>query len=120
MGTRRLDSVPGVVDQAHGTINQAQASTRTPVVPTATATARRAQTAARRAQTARGAAWTDFECLCLVKAWISVSEDPLRGTYQKAEDFYQNLGDLFNRSVSSGTPVSDAMGAGVPTRRRDD
>jgi hypothetical protein len=55
-----------------------------------------------------------------VKAWISVSKDPSRGTYQKAEDFYNNLAERFNRLLSLSTPMSDAMRATALTKKRED
>jgi hypothetical protein len=111
----KMTSIDEDVSDDDSILGLGGAATRPPAVPAAAT-----GTTASRQLSSRGASWTDSECLCLVKAWISVSEDPLRGTYQKAEDFYKNLGELFNKLVSSSTPVSDAMRSGAPTKIRKD
>jgi hypothetical protein len=84
--TARLEAtlVPRPVNRV---VNLVQGTAMPPAVHAATTATRQSAPTT----TSRGAAWTDFECLCLVKAWISVNEDPSRGTYQKAEDFYNNV-----------------------------
>jgi hypothetical protein len=37
----------------------------------------------------RGKNWSSDECTTLVRRWIAVSEDPIKGTDQKGDDFWE-------------------------------
>jgi len=59
----------------------------------------------------RGAGFTPLEDAAIAKAWITVSENSILGTEQKADDFMQQVADFYNESFKpanreSRTPES--------------
>lgn len=50
----------------------------------------------------RGKGWTRTEDECLVKAWLDISQDPERGTSQRASDFWERIFTTYER-LQTGT-----------------
>ena len=53
---------------------------------------------------ARGKAYTAEEHAAIARAWIKASEDPRRGTSQKAEDFWSTVEENYNRARPATAP----------------
>ena len=59
-------------------------------------------------KTKRGKNFTDFEDVCLARAWVAVSEDPIRGKDQASVVLWSRISKVFHSLTPDTTVRSDA------------
>ena len=56
----------------------------------------------------RGSQWTAVEDIELARAWVSISEDPVKGNEQKNDTFWGNIYDLWTAKTKLTTRTAQA------------